>query len=60
MSRSKVQLDIQSVHADDIGEVIGIFHGSPIREWYPTSAAVREINETERRLAIARARKELA
>ena len=55
MSRSKIQLDIQSVHADDIGEIVGEFHGTPIREWYPTEAALREYADAAWRIAVGRA-----
>ena len=54
MSRSKIHLDIQTIHEDDIGSIVGVFCGTPIREWYPASSQLREYQYMVSRMAIAR------
>ena len=43
------------VHSDDIGEIIGNFHGIPVRVWDAKASAAREARET--RLVIYNNRK---
>ena len=34
------------VHNDDLGEIIGNFHGIPVREWNAEASAARQLTET--------------
>jgi hypothetical protein len=34
------------VHSDEIGEIIGNFHGIPVRAWDKKASEVRELAET--------------
>lgn len=54
MNRSKVELDIQAVHADDIGETVGEFYGTPIRMWYASASRYRETTDLIKRIAYAK------
>jgi hypothetical protein len=58
MSRSKIQLDIQTIHADDIGEAVGEFYGTPIRVWYASTSAIHEDRDMTWRIAVNRANEE--
>lgn len=50
----------ESVHNDDLGEIVGSFHGIPVRKWYAKSTAVREVVEVRRRISIRKAMEEEA
>jgi len=42
MNRSTVELDIQTIHVDDMGEIVGEFYGTPIRQWNASASRKRE------------------
>ena len=44
----------ESVHNDDLGEIIGNFHGIPVRSWNKKATRTRELVETKRLIAINR------
>lgn len=50
MNRSKVELDLQTVHLDDIGEIVGEFYGTPVRLWNASASRTREDADMIRRL----------
>ena len=61
MSSSTVELDIQTVHSDDIGEPLGEFFGSIVRFWDASASRQREDadmilrieqNKTEGRISV--------
>ena len=54
MSKSKIQLDIQVIHADDIGDMVGEFYGTPIRTWYASASQTRENSDLSKRIAYAK------
>jgi hypothetical protein len=54
MSRSKVELDIQVIHCEDIGDVVGYFYGTPIRTWNASASQARENADVRRRIAYAK------
>lgn len=41
-----------SVHNDDLGEVIGFFHGIPVRSWDAKATDARDLADTRRIIAI--------
>ncbi len=41
--------DTQVIHSDDIGEIVGDFHGTPIRSLNPFASEVREQDEAQMR-----------
>lgn len=55
---SSIKIDQQYAHSDDIGEVVGYFHDTPIHLWDPNTTAVREARDLTKRLAVARLAKE--
>lgn len=42
MNQSRVQLDPLIVHSEDLGDIVGDFHGTPIRLWYPEETELRQ------------------
>jgi hypothetical protein len=42
------------VHNDDLGNIIGDFHGIPVRGWDAKASAAREVTETRRLIYINR------
>lgn len=50
MNRSTVELDIQTVHSEDMGEVVGEFYGTPIRQWNASESRKREDADLIQRL----------
>jgi hypothetical protein len=55
MNRSTVELDIQTVHSEDMGEVVGEFYGTPIRQWNASESRKREDADLIQRLESNRA-----
>lgn len=51
---SKIVLDTLQIHSDDLGEVVGDFHGTPIIGWNPQTTAEREDRDMRDRLRIAK------
>jgi hypothetical protein len=43
-------LSNECVHNDDLGRIIGYFHGIPVREWDAKATRVREITDVKRRI----------
>ena len=55
MNRSTIELDIQTVHADDMGEIVGEFYGTPIRLWHASDSRRREDFDMIQRIEANRA-----
>lgn len=51
---SKVILDNLEIHSDDLGDVVGFFHGTPIREYNAQTTEAREQADVRKRMADAR------
>jgi hypothetical protein len=49
------RIDAQEIHNDDIGPIVGLFHNTPIRSWYPASTDERNNEFARTRIAAARA-----
>jgi len=47
----------ESIHNDDLGEVVGHFHGEPIRAWDPTNSKRRDNDRLASDLAMRQALK---
>ena len=43
-----IKLDLLYAHTDDMGETVGYFYGTPIREFFEKSARLREEEENSR------------
>lgn len=55
MNRSKVEIDLLAVHSDDLGEAVGEFYGTPIRQWNASESRKREDADLIQRLDTNRA-----
>lgn len=55
MNRSTVELDIQTIHSEDMGEIVGEFYGTPIRQWNALESRKREDADLIQRLESNRA-----
>jgi hypothetical protein len=51
---SKVILDNLEIHSDDLGDVVGDFHGTPIRQYDSRATEAREQADARKRMAFAR------
>jgi hypothetical protein len=50
-----LNVDCQTIHADDMGVVVGEFYGEPVIEWFPANSLRREDSDTRRRVQYSKA-----
>lgn len=55
-----MRTDTLFIHSDDIGGVVGKFHGIPVNEWCPESSFIRENEDMRLRIILGKERNEVS